>query len=272
MRPVVRFFAKKALDAITEDDLVSYQAARLRDGRQPVTVNDELNILNIVFVWALKFKHLTVAPKVERVPERKKAPVIIPTPDEVVRIIMALPLKYQLIVRFLAETGCRKGEARNLTWDCIDEVGGFAEIRSRDGWTPKTQASEREIPLSDGLLEAIRELPKEGDYVFPGASPDVPMGEFRKPWKKAVLAANIMRRGRQVYFPVKNLRKAHATWQYERGLPESVLQDRIGHAQGSRITKQVYVQVTDEARKAAVIMLPSATASSDPKRRSSAAR
>ena len=146
-------------------------------------------------------------------PERKKkAPVVIPTLEEVVRVIMGLPPKYQLIVRFLAETGCRKGEARHLTWDCIDEVGGFAEIRSRDGWTPNTEASEREIPLSDTLLDAIRRAPKEAEYVFPGATPDVPMGEFRKPWKNAVLAANIKRRSRQVYFPVKNLRKAHATW------------------------------------------------------------
>ena len=116
------------------------------------------------------------APTVERVPQRTKAAVIIPTPEEAVRVIMALPPKYQLIVRFLAETGCRKGEARHLTWDCVDEVGGYAEIRSRDGWTPKTEASEREIPLSDILLDAIRRLPKEGGYVFPGATPDVPMG------------------------------------------------------------------------------------------------
>ena len=257
LRPVLRFFANKAIDAITEDDLVKYQAVRLQDGLRPVTVNAELNVLNIVFAWAVKHEHVTVAPKVERVPERKKAAVVIPTPDEVVRVIMALPLKYQLIVRFLAETGCRKGEARNLTWDCIDEVGGFAEIRSRDGWTPKTQQSEREIPLSEGLLAAMLDLPKEGQYVFPGASPDTPMGEFRKPWRKAVLDAKIMRRGRQVTFPVKMLRKAHATWQAERGLPESVLQDRMGHAKGSRITRQFYVQVTDEAKKAAVIMLPS---------------
>ena len=45
LRPVLRFFANKAIDAITESGLVDYQAARLREGRQPVTVNDEINIL-----------------------------------------------------------------------------------------------------------------------------------------------------------------------------------------------------------------------------------
>ena len=98
-----------------------------------------------------------------------------------------------------------------MTWDCIDEVRGVAEIRPRDGWTPKTHSSERDILFGDSLFGAIRQLPKEGGYVFPGATPDVLMGEFRKPWKNAVLAARIMRRGRQVTFPVKNLRKVHAT-------------------------------------------------------------
>ena len=77
-----------------------------------------------------------------------------------------------------------------------------------------------------------------------------------------MLAAKIMRRGRQVTFPMKNLRKAHATWQAERGTPESVLQHRMGHAKGSRIARQFYVQMTDQAKKAAVIMLP--TANSEP--------
>ena len=47
-------------------------------------------------------------------------------------------------------------------------------------------------------------------------------------------------------------RKAHATWQPERGAPESVLQDRLGHAPGSTVTREYYVQMTDDACKSAV--------------------
>ena len=47
-----------------------------------------------------------------------------------------------------------RGEALNLTWDAIDETYGFASIEPRDGWTPKTAASHRRIPLSDGLTWA----------------------------------------------------------------------------------------------------------------------
>lgn len=47
-----------------------------------------------------------------------------------------------------------------------------------------------------------------------------------------------------------------AAWQAERGAPESVLQDRLGHSKGSTVTRAFYVQTTDEARRSAVIELP----------------
>ncbi|MFQ5564409.1 MAG: tyrosine-type recombinase/integrase [Parvularculaceae bacterium] len=222
---------------------------------KPITVNGELNILNLVFNWAVKQRHLLTAPKCERVPQAP-AKTIVPTPEEVVRIITHLPDYLKPLIRFLAETGCRKGEAINLTWECVDEEAGFVDIESREGWTPKTQQSERRIPLSDGLLEVIRNLPRKGAYVFPGDHPDKPIGEFRKTGVNAVAAAEIKRRGRPVHIQVKSLRKAHATWQAERGVAESVLQGLMGHAKGSRITRQFYVQVTDEAKRAAVIELP----------------
>ena len=40
----------------------------------------------------------------------------------------------------------------------------------------------------------------------------------------------------------------------------------MGHAKCSRITRQVHVQVTDEAKKAAVIMLPPANSKAPDKR------
>lgn len=77
---------------------------------------------------------------------------------------------------------------------------------------------------------------------------------------RVVATANIKRRGRPVHVTVKSLRKAHATWQAERGVAESVPQGLMGHAKGSRITRQFYVQVTDEAKRAAGIELPGGAA------------
>lgn len=175
LKAVARFFCGRSLASITEANLVGFQAARLGDGVKPVTVNGELNIVNLIFNWAVKERHILTAPECERAPQ---APVkaIVPTPEEVVRIIEHLPDDLKPLIRFLAETGWRKGEAFNLTWNCVDEDAGFVEIESREGWTPKTQQSERSIPLSDGFLEVIRALPKDGVYVFPGDHPDRPIG------------------------------------------------------------------------------------------------
>ena len=129
-------------------------------------------------------------------------------------------------------------------------------IGARDGWTPKTQQSERLIPLNADLLDMIRRLPKAGAYVFPGPDPDTPIGNMRKAFASAAAAADIQRRGKPVSLTPKVLRKAHATWQVERGINESVLQGLLGHAKGSRVTKQFYVHVSEEAKRAAMITLP----------------
>jgi integrase len=56
------------------------------------------------------------------------------------------------------------------------------------------------------------------------------------------------------------LRKFHATALKMIGVPEDVLQDRIGHTRGSRMTAGLYVNPQDEHRAAGVFELPVATA------------
>jgi integrase len=138
----------------------------------------------------------------------------------------------------------------------VDEVNGVVEIRSRDGWTPKTAQSERHIPLNPELVELLRSLRKDGPYVFPGTTPDEPIGSFKKTLRTAVAKARIYRNGKPVHLSAQSYRKAHATWQAMRGVNEGVLQGLLGHAAGSRVTQKYYVHATEEAKRAAVIRLP----------------
>ena len=255
LKPLIAFLGTYDLSAITKRDLMTYQKWRLDEGRKPRTINSEIGTFGLVIRWAVENGYRDDVPKVEQIPAPRK-PAVIPTCEETVRVIRALPPRLQPVLWFLAETGCRKGEAFNLTWDCVDEVNGFVEIKSKDGWTPKTEPSERSIPLSPELLKAIRVLPKEGRYVFPGATPDTPINNFRKALASAVATANIRRNGKRVHLTLHAFRKAYATWQAMRGVNESVLQELLGHAAGSRVTKQYYVHPTDEAKRAAVIELP----------------
>ena len=234
---------------------MAYQKWRIDAGRKPQTINGEVGTFGLVMRWSVDNDYRDDVPKVEQIPTPRK-PVVVPTREETVGVIRALPSRLQPVLWFIAETGCRKGEALYLTWDCVDEVNGFVEIKSKDGWTPKTQQSERSIPLSPELLKAIRGLPKKGRYVFPGATPDTPINTFRKALNRAVTTANIRRNGKRVHLTLHTFRKAYATWQAMRGVNESVLQELLGHAAGSRVTKKYYVHPTDEAKRAAVIELP----------------
>ena len=255
MKSLRTFFGEHDITAITDRHLMEYKKWRLDQGRKPRTINTELGTLSLVLRWAQKEGHISDVPKTKRIPVRR-TPAVIPTPREVVRIIQELPPRLRPLVRFLAETGCRKGEALNLTWDCVDEVGGYVDIRSHDDWTPKTNQSERRIPLNPSLLKMICDLPKKGRYVFPGKNPKKPIGHFRRALKTAVVNANIRRDGNLVHLTPQSFRKAHATWQAERGVNESVLQDLLGHAPGSSVTKQYYIHTTEEAKRGAVIELP----------------
>ena len=243
------------IKGITARRISRFQAVRIRAGRHPMTVNREISTLRLVLKWAKKSNLIDTLPEIEKIPV-PPIRAVIPTPEEVVRIIYALPLRLRLVVWFMAETGCRVGEAFNLSWDCVDEVGGFVEIITREGWTPKTNQSERIVPLNLDLVDMIRHLPKNGVYVFPGEDLDTPIGNIRKAFAFAVAKADIRRKGKPVHLTPKVLRKAHATWQAERGTHESVLQGLLGHAKGSKVTKQYYIHTTQEAKRAAVTSLP----------------
>lgn len=255
LKPIVRFLGTSDIAMITKRDLLGYQKWRLEQGRRPRTINSELGTFGLVMRWARENGYRQDVPKVEQIP----APVpqcVIPTPEETVRVIGHLPERLRPVLWFLAETGCRKGEALNITWECVDEVNGVVEIKARDGWTPKTRQSERTIPLSPELLEVVRRLPKNGAYVFPGRDPDTPIGNFRKALNAAVRKAKVERNGKPVHLTPHAFRKAYATWQAMRGVNERLLQELLGHAAGSRVTNQWYVHPTDEAKRAAVIRLP----------------
>jgi len=80
--------------------------------------------------------------------------------------------------------------------------------------------------------------------------------DFRKALATAVAAAGVTRAGQPLHITPHMFRKAHATWLAERGVNDALLQPRLGHAPGSRVTQESYVHVqSPEALKATVILL-----------------
>ena len=256
LKASLAFFGNVELSAITEEKLAKFQAYRLHvQKRKAATIKSDLIALGKVLRWALKNGHIHRLPEIEHIPEDPPE-TLIPTKEEIARLIEALPPDRRLLVRFLAETGCRSGEAFNLTWDCIDLESGAVEIRTKDGWTPKTRSSQRRFYIRGGLLEHLRASPKDGRYVFAGRDPAKPLNNIKRAFATAVKAAKIERDGKAVRITPHTLRKAFATWLAMQGVPQRILQSLLGHTPGSKVTDQYYVMPQDDAKRAASISLP----------------
>jgi len=229
------------LASIGKHDLDRYQAARRRLGRKPETINSELATLTQVLNWAVERGWLNKVVKTDPIPLQPRQ-VLILEGEEAARLLRAIPDTYKPLVRLLAETGCRFGEAANLLWEHVDLERGIATIEARADWGPKSRFSARPLRLSPTLrseLASQRGAPYE--YVFAGREgPHKPVDDIRRPMRRASREAGIMRRGQPVVVRPKDLRSFFATAQASGGTRERVLQDLLGHAPGTRVTKKHY--------------------------------
>jgi integrase len=94
------------------------------------------------------------------------------TTEEVEKLFAAAaekaPAVLPLIV-FLANTGCRKGEALALTWESVDLERMMVRIWPNEDWQPKDN-DPREVPISDALLPWLSTDEKDRlskKWVFP---------------------------------------------------------------------------------------------------------
>lgn len=256
LRIILRILGDDRLSDIDETRLTQYQKKRLDAGRSPATVNSDVKTIKQILRWSKKKKLVEEVPDVERIPEEYRD-IIIPTPEEVAHLISCLPDRLKPVVRFMAETGCRSGEAFNLTWGCVDVESGTVEFKPKDGWTPKTKSSIRRVPVSRKLITMLWDLPKDGDYVFRGKVPGKPIVEIKKAFSTAVENAKIERNGLPVRITPHTLRKAYATWQAtENNVPQATLKLMLGHSPESTVTDRYYVKPQESALRKAVFELP----------------
>ena len=78
-------------------------------------------------------------------------------------------------------TGARRSETLSLTWDNIDLVNGTAFIPETKNGRPRT------IPLRDRVIDFLKQLPRDGETVFP-----ISLDSLRKAWGRICLAAGLV--------------------------------------------------------------------------------
>ncbi len=145
---------------------------KTRKGARAYTVNFEMDTLRLMFNLAIKWDYLEVNPTkgVAKLKVDDAKPPRFLTAEESQKLLDASPTEQRRIFFTFLSTGMRKAELENLQWQDIDIKRQKIRIRRKEDWKPKT--GERDIPISEPLLEVLRELRGEApkatadDYVF----------------------------------------------------------------------------------------------------------
>jgi site-specific recombinase XerD len=144
-------------------------------------------------------------------------------------------LRDRFLIRLLAGTGMRIGEALGLRHDDIDAASRLVRVRSRlNSNGARVKSGQREIPVppalirlyTDYLLEEYGEL--DCDYVFV----NLWGGQHGLPWHYWNVTALVdrLRERTGVTFTVHMLRHTYATELLRRQVPAEVVQTLLGHA------------------------------------------
>lgn len=262
---LLKLLGNMDIATIGEDQVTMVQRERLKDRKAPATINSETRLLKQIVRWALDKGLVGRELNVEKIPEPRRR-IALPTQKEVEAILAHLPESTALLVHLLGETGFPSGEAFHLQWNDLDFQQNTISVQPKGPWTPKTQHSHRTVALTPTLMLALGAA--RSAYLAtldPGEEPSPlvfrgrgggRVWDFRKALATAVAAAGVTRAGQPLHITPHMFRKAHATWLAERGVNEALLQPRLGHAPGSRVTQESYVHVqSPEALKATVIFL-----------------
>ncbi len=116
-------------------------------------------------------------------------------------------------------TGMRRSEIINLTWDRVD-------LKNRVILLDKTKNGERrEIPINNNLHTVLSKLVRriDADYVFYNPETLKPYYDFKKAWH------NALKKSRILDFHFHDLRHTFASWLVMKGVDLMTVKELLGH-------------------------------------------
>ena len=158
-----------------------YRRAMVDANLHDKTVYDRLSILKHIFNYLERVGRIPRSQlKVIKMRKPESDTQAIFTAEQVATIFSLANTYERPIYMFMAYTGCRYGEVRDVLWTDIDfdrGSSGFVLI-SKGGSAGKTKDKEsRRVPIHLELKSALLPLPRIGDRVFHGIpSPRYPLG------------------------------------------------------------------------------------------------
>lgn len=174
-------------------------------------------------------------------------------------------IKARMYVIYLLaySTGMREGEIAGLTWDSLNvdkkELLVHQQVIRAEGKyqivSPKTEASYREVTISDKLIslllelqETYRKLGYSTDFIFGSLfkkDTPTPPANIARVFKQCLKGAGIKR-----HITFHDLRHTHVTSLLEADISVNTVAERIGHAYAST-TFDIYGHVLKRAKERA---------------------
>ena len=216
-------------------------------------------IANQIFAFANR-RYLTNMPMLER-PAKKAMKKAVRTFSRAEQALLLSCIYKQMnrftsVVLLCLYTGLRLGELCALQWDDIDFEGKTLTVNRTvqriavPGYTtktilletnPKSESSQRTIPLTSELLQVLTQFKGEHPYVFGGETPlDPRTMQYR--FKRILKEAGIEIRN------FHTLRHTFATNCIENGVDVKALSELLGHSD-VKITLNRYVHPTMDSKR-----------------------
>jgi integrase len=251
-------FGTKRATELTAEDVTKYVKGRAATGAANATINRVIEILSRCYTLAE-----IAAPKMHTLPENNTRKGFF-TAAQMESVLANLPDDgLRDFVRFGYITGMRKGEIESLRWDNL-EKDGVLKLAAEDAKTGEA----RTVPCDQGELAAIIER-RKAVRSFKNAAGNIilsrlifhrgdgePIGEFRKSWKTACVAAGVghwVKRGKSRTYEGRifhDLRRSAIRDLVRAGVGQAVAMTISGHKTGSVFQRY---NITDEDDKRAAL-------------------
>jgi integrase len=225
-------FKRMRLDQIDAAQIEAFKSLKLREGLSPKSINNTLAALRKLLALGHEYKMLSSVPRVVWL----KAPrpqIDFLTFDEAEQLLNALaPGRWRTMIILALNTGLRLGELAGLAWDSLN-LGARQLIVRRSVYRGKVSTPkggrEREVPLNDRALQALRQHPRRLDsqWVFPQDD-----GQFIRNPHHACSSAivRLSRRAGLRRIGWHTLRHTFASHLVMRGVSLKAVQELLGHA------------------------------------------
>lgn len=218
----------KHLDEIDKHDIIKVQRFRVESGGAVGSANRQLVLIRYVFNCAIRWetpgvsKNPTAGIRLFEDLSKKERFLSI---DEAKRLYAAVQRSdnpmLQYIVSMLILTGARVREALNAQWQDFD-------ISRRDWRIPVTKSGRpRHVPLSDGVLQLLQQIPTPDScpYVFANPKTRRPYSSIFRSWNTARHLADL------ADVRIHDLRHSFASFLVNNGRSLYEVQKILGHSQ-----------------------------------------